>query len=41
METSKILYKKKDLKLEETDDEQFYYSEYDPDALSKIIETQK
>ena len=29
------------LKLEETDNEQFYYSEYDPDALSKIIDTQK
>ena len=30
-----------DLKLTETDDEQFYYSEYNSEALSKIIETQK
>ena len=32
---------KKELKLEETDEEKFYFSEYDPNALSKIIETQK
>ena len=29
------------LKLEETDNEQFYYSEYDPKALSQIIDTQR
>ena len=34
-------YIEKSLKLKETDDEQFYFSEYDPEALSKIIETQK
>ena len=34
-------YIKNELKLEETDDEKFYFSEYDPEALSKIIETQK
>ena len=34
-------YIEKDLKLKETDDEKFYYSEYDAIALSKIIETQK
>ena len=34
-------YIEKDLKLKETDDEKFYYSEYDPEALSKIIDTQR
>ena len=34
-------YIENDLKLKETDDEKFYYSEYDAVALSKIIETQK
>ena len=34
-------YIENDLKLKETDDEKFYYSEYDAIALSKIIETQK
>ena len=32
-------YIENDLKLKETDDEQFYYSEYDAVALSKIINT--
>ena len=34
-------YIKNELKLEETDDEQFYFCEYDADALSKIIDTQR
>ena len=34
-------YIENDLKLKETDDEKFYYSDYDSEALSKIIETQK
>ena len=34
-------YIKNELKLEETDDEKFYYNEYDPEALSKIIDTQR
>ena len=34
-------YIENDLKLKETDDEKFYYSEYDAVALNKIIETQK
>ena len=34
-------YIENDLKLKETDDEQFYYSEYDAVALNKIIETHK
>ena len=34
-------YIKNELKLEETDDEQFYYNEYDSEALSKIIDTQR
>ena len=34
-------YIEKDLKLKETDDEKFYYSEYDPEALSQIIDTQR
>ena len=34
-------YIENDLKLKETDDEKFYYSEYDADALSKIIDTQR
>ena len=34
-------YIENDLKLKETDDEKFYYSEYNPEALSKIIDTQK
>ena len=34
-------YIENDLKLKETDDEQFYFSEYDAVALSKIINTQK
>ena len=34
-------YIENDLKLKETDDEKFYFSEYDPEALSKIIDTQR
>ena len=34
-------YIENDLKLKETDDEKFYYSEYDAVSLNKIIETQK
>ena len=34
-------YIENDLKLKETEDEQFYFSEYNSDALSNIIETQK
>ena len=33
-------YIENDLKLKETDDEKFYFSTYNPDALSQIIETQ-
>jgi hypothetical protein len=33
-------YIENDLKLKETEDEQFYFSEYNSDALSNIIETQ-
>jgi hypothetical protein len=34
-------YIKNDLKLNETEEEQFYFSEYDPEALSGIINTQR
>ena len=34
-------YIENDLKLKETEDEKFYFSEYNSDALSNIIETQK
>ena len=34
-------YIEDELNLNETDDEKFYYSEYDKDALMEIIETQK
>ena len=34
-------YIENDLKLKETDEDQFYYSEYDAVALAKIIEAQK
>ena len=34
-------YIENDLKLKETDEDKFYFSEYDAVALNKIIETQK
>ena len=34
-------YIKNELKLEETDDEKFYFCEYNAEALSKIIDTQR
>ena len=41
MATSKKKYIENDLKLKETDDEKFYFNEYNPEALSNIIETQR
>ena len=34
-------YIENDLKLKETDEDKFYFSEYDAVALNKIIQTQK